>query len=273
MLANTDAADGLVSRAAARQLGKPEREAGSVLSSAQRHTHFLDSRRLAKVSARSDFRFSDLRAGIVTVFLVLPPDRFSSYSRWLRLLVSQAIQELARSPQMAGQPPVLMLLDEFASLGRLEPALQAYGLMAGLGVQLWGILQDLTQLKAIYGTNSGTFLANSGLVQASAPADLETAQWLSRSLGNATISYETTSTNVSSSSSGLFGGSSSSSGSSRSINVTGRPLLTPDETMRMHESRQILLRPGQLPALVGKLRHYQDAEFAGLFDYDQTPAR
>lgn len=120
MLANTDAADGLVSRAAARQLGKPEREAGSVLSSAQRHTHFLDSRRLAKVSARSDFRFSDLRAGIVTVFLVLPPDRFSSYSRWLRLLVSQAIQELARSPQMAGQPPVLMLLDEFASLGRLR---------------------------------------------------------------------------------------------------------------------------------------------------------
>ena len=266
MQANTDAADGLVSRAAARQLGKPEREAGSVLSSAQRHTHFLDSRRIAKVSARSDFRFSDLRAGIVTVFLVLPPDRFSSYSRWLRLLVSQAIQELARSPQMAGQPPVLMLLDEFASLGRLEPALQAYGLMAGLGVQLWGSLQDLTQLKAIYGTNSGTFLANSGLVQASAPADLETTQWLSRSLGNATISFETTSTNVSSSSSGLLGSSSRSSGSSRSINVTGRPLLSPDETMRMHESRQILLRLGQLPALVGKLRHYQDAEFAGLFD-------
>lgn len=191
MMADTDAVGGLVSRAAARQLGKADREAAGVLSSAQRHTHLLDSPRLVASMARSDSRFGDLRNGTATVFLVLPPDRLAAYARWLRLLVAQAIQELARTPQRPGTPPVLLLLDEFAALGRLEPALQAAGLMAGLGVQLWPILQDLAQLRAAYGEQAAAFLANAGLVQASAPADLEAARWLSRSLGDATVQYET----------------------------------------------------------------------------------
>ena len=131
MMADTDAAGGLVARAAARQLGKADREAAGVLSSAQRHTHLLDSPRIAAVTATSDFQFRDLRNGTATVFLVLPPDRLAAYARWLRLLVAQAIQELARTPQKPSTPPVLLLLDEFAALGRLEPALQAVGADGG----------------------------------------------------------------------------------------------------------------------------------------------
>ena len=82
VMQDSDAANGLVARAANRFLGKADREAASVLSNAQRHTHFLDSRRIAKVLSRSDFHFSELRHRITSVFLVLPP-----YSRWLRLLV------------------------------------------------------------------------------------------------------------------------------------------------------------------------------------------
>jgi type IV secretion system protein VirD4 len=264
-MADTDAAGGLVSRAAARQLGKADREAAGVLSAAQRHTHMLDSPRLLATMGRSDFRFGDLRNGTATVFLVLPPDRLTAYARWLRLLVAQSIGELARAPQRPGTPPVLMLLDEFAALGRLEPALQAVGLMAGLGLQLWPILQDLTQLRAAYGQNAGTFLANAGLVQVSAPADLETAQWLSRSLGNATVQYETTSSSRSTPNLlGGAGGGSTSQGTG--THLVARPLLAPDEAMRLPPHAQVLLRPGQPPALVSKLRHYADAEFAGLAD-------
>ncbi len=91
------AAHGLVARAANRHCGKSDREAAGVLSSAQRHTHFLDSPRMAAVTARSDFCFADLKAQTATVFLVLPPDRLDAYSRWLRLLVAQAITDMARS--------------------------------------------------------------------------------------------------------------------------------------------------------------------------------
>jgi type IV secretion system protein VirD4 len=154
-------AGGLVARAANRHLSKTGREAAGVLSSAQRHTHFLDSRRMAAVLDHSDFRFEDLKAGTCTVFLVLPPDRLNTHSRWLRLLVAQAIGALARSTARPAAP-VLLLLDEFAALGRLEPLEQAFGLMAGYGLQLWPILQDLHQLSGVYGERAGTFLSNAG---------------------------------------------------------------------------------------------------------------
>jgi type IV secretion system protein VirD4 len=257
----------LVARAAARQLGKADREAAGVLSSAQRHTHLLDSPRLAATMARSDFRWRDLREGSATVFLVLPPDRMGAYARWLRLMIAGCIQELARAPQRPGTPPALLLLDEFAALGRLEPALQASGLMAGLGLQLWPILQDLTQLRAAYGQQAGTFLANSGLVQVGAPADLETATWLSRVLGQATVQYETSSHSTSTPVFSLNGqGGPGSTSEGTSTHLTGRALLSPDEAMRLAPHLQVLLRPGHMPALVAKLRHYADREFAGLAD-------
>ena len=161
-----------------------------MLSSAQRHTHFLDSPRMTAVMGRSDFPFAALKERTATVFLVLPPDRISTYSRWLRLMVAQALGELARS---AARPsaPVLFLLDEFAALGRLEPVEQAMGLMAGYGVQLWPILQDLHQLRGTYDARAGTFLSNAGLVQVFNVNDTDTAEWVSRALGEMTETYET----------------------------------------------------------------------------------
>ena len=138
LMQDSDAAGGLIARAANRFLGKADREAASVLSNAQRHTHFLDSPRIANVLSRSDFHFSDLRHRITSVFLVLPPNRMDAYSRWLRLLVSQALQDIARdaeasvgahTPSQRLRTPVLFLLDEFAALGRLEAVERAMGLM------------------------------------------------------------------------------------------------------------------------------------------------
>jgi type IV secretion system protein VirD4 len=114
-------AAGLIARAANRHLGKSDREAAGVLSAAQRHTHFLDSPRMVAVLGRSDFRFADLKRRNVSVFLVLPPDRLATYSRWLRLLVAQSLTDMARDPAKPAVP-VLYLLDEFAALGHLAPS-------------------------------------------------------------------------------------------------------------------------------------------------------
>ncbi|WP_424140399.1 type IV secretory system conjugative DNA transfer family protein [Roseomonas chloroacetimidivorans] len=283
-MAASTAAGGLVARAANRQLGKSDREAAGVLSSAQRHTHFLDGPRITAAMDGADFRFEDLRRGVASVFLVLPPDRLDTYSRWLRLLVAQAIQHLARStttapvqqegplpsgaagpaPGPGSRPPVLFLLDEFAALGRLDPVERAMGLMAGLGIQLWPILQDLHQLRATYGQRAGTFLSNAGLVQVSSPADLETATWLSRTLGSGTVAYETASSSTSSPA--FFSNGQTSESEGTSTHLAARPLLTPDEAMRLWPDRQVLLRPGHRPVLAAKLRHYEDKEFRGLFD-------
>ena len=293
-------ADGLVARAANRFRGKSDREAASVLSAAQRHTHFLDSRRVAATLERTDLAFADMRHRVATVFLVLPPDRLDTYARWLRLLIAQALRDVARAgdtpnpspalsaslggsqgateargaqdhPEtasdalsgsqspldapMAPEGPILFLLDEFAALGRLEAVERAMGLMAGYGLQLWPILQDLSQLKALYGPKANTFVANAGVLQTFGVNDLETAEWLSRLLGRATVGSETWSHRP-------------GDPASVAVGTMGRELMTPSEILQLPDHLQLLRLQGRPPMLASKIRYYDDPAFEGRFDPD-----
>src|SRR3954465_4170883 len=265
---DSTAAGGLIARAANRHLSKADREAAGVLSSAQRHTHFLDSPRMVAVMARSDFRFAQLKDRTASVFLVLPPDRLGTYSRRLRLMVAQAITDMARSP-VQPPSPVLFLLDEFAALGPLEPVVRAYGLMAGYGMQLWAILQDLHQLKSLYGPRAGTFLSNAGVTQIFNVNDVETAAWVSKTLGATTEAYETTSQNVSYGKGAPFLGTRSEG---TATHLVRRDLFTPDEVMRLPADTMLLFRQGAYPIRAGKVRYFADPEFHGLFDKPDASA-
>src|SRR3546814_272109 len=103
---------------------------------------------MTAVLGHSDFTFADVKAKATTVYLVLPPDRLATYARWLRLMLAKGLTDLARAPASA-ERPVLFLLDEFAALGRLEPVERAMGLMAGYGITLWPILQDVHQRRPL----------------------------------------------------------------------------------------------------------------------------
>jgi type IV secretion system protein VirD4 len=196
-----------------------------------------------------------MKARTTTVFLVLPPDRLSTYARWLRLIITQSLQDLARA---AGQPraPVLYLLDEFAALGHMSPIERAMGLMAGYGVQLWPILQDLHQLRSTYGGRAGTFFSNASVLQVFGVNDSETAQLVSGLLGQTTIVFSTESRREGT----LF----TKGDTSTSDHHTGRPLLTPDEVRSLPQYQELLFIAGQRPILAGKLRYYADKEFFDL---------
>jgi type IV secretion system protein VirD4 len=267
LMQDSAAAGGLIARAANRFLGKSDREAASVMSSAQRHTHFLDSPRIVAATARSDFQFSALRHDLTSIFLVLPPNRLDAYSRWLRLLVAQALQDIARDAEhrtthgndaeaaQAGaarlKQPALFLLDEFAALGRLEAVERAMGLMAGYGLQLWPILQDMSQLRDLYGARANTFVANAGVLQCFGVNDFETAKWLSQMIGRETTGYQTESHKPGDT-------------TSTSYNVTARDLMTPDEIMQIPPHVQLLRVQGKPVMIARKLRYFADEEFDGL---------
>ena len=246
---------GLAARAANRHLGKSDREAAGVLSAAQRHTHFLDSPRMTAVLGRSDFSFADVKAKPTSIYLVLPPDRLATYARWLRLMLAQGLTDLARAPASTAKP-VLFLLDEFAALGRLEPVERAMGLMAGYGIQLWPILQDVHQLRALYERRAGTFLSNAGVLQIFGVNDHDSAKLVSDLLGQETVVFETMSRALDSEQSGISFGS----------QHVARPLLTPDEVRTLREDYQLLFLAGQRPIVAAKLKYYADREFAGRFD-------
>jgi type IV secretion system protein VirD4 len=258
LMQDSAAAGGLIARAANRFLGKSDREAASVMSSAQRHTHFLDSPRIVAATARSDFQFASLRHDLTSIFLVLPPNRLDAYSRWLRLLVAQALQDIARDAEAAQagsqrlKQPALFLLDEFAALGRLEAVERAMGLMAGYGLQLWPILQDMSQLKDLYGARANTFVANAGVLQTFGVNDFETAKWLSQSMGKETIGYQTESHRP-------------GDIATTTQHIAARDLMTPDEIMQIDPSVQLLRVQGKPVIIACKLRYFADREFDGLY--------
>ncbi|WP_407925269.1 type IV secretory system conjugative DNA transfer family protein [Paragemmobacter aquarius] len=258
LMQDSTSAGGLIARAANRFLGKSDREAASVMSSAQRHTHFLDSPRIVAATARSDFQFSALRHEVTSIFLVLPPNRLDAYSRWLRLLVAQALQDIARDAEAAQagsqrlKQPALFLLDEFAALGRLEAVERAMGLMAGYGLQLWPILQDMSQLKDLYGARANTFVANAGVLQTFGVNDFETAKWLSQSMGKETIGYQTESHRP-------------GDIATTTQHIAARDLMTPDEIMQIDPSVQLLRVQGKPVIIARKLRYFADREFDGIY--------
>lgn len=263
LMQDSAAAGGLIARAANRFLGKSDREAASVMSSAQRHTHFLDSPRIVAATARSDFQFSALRHDLTSIFLVLPPNRLDAYSRWLRLLVAQALQDIARDAEAAQagsarlKQPALFLLDEFAALGRLEAVERAMGLMAGYGLQLWPILQDMSQLRDLYGARANTFVANAGVLQTFGVNDFETAKWLSQSMGKETIGYQTESHRP-------------GDIATTTQHIAARDLMTPDEIMQIDPTVQLLRVQGKPVIIARKLRYFADREFDGLYPPPDT---
>jgi type IV secretion system protein VirD4 len=267
----------LVSSTASRTAAKEMKLRSSVLASAQAHTHFLESPRIRESLSKSDFSFADLKTTDITVYLILPADRLNTFNRWMRLLIQQAITVSARDINVKPKRPVLIMLDEMPTLGRLPSLEQAYGLMAGFGIQLWGIVQDLSQLAKVYGEHGWqTFIANSGVIQYFGSRDKMTAEYFSSLCGVTTIEVHNFSWAVgqaisiatNSSSSYGAGGGSGSSGSSTSTtdnwtrthgtNEAQRQLAYPDELMVMKGEDQIVFVENLDPIVAAKVVWFDD---------------
>jgi len=177
-----------VQRAAADFFDRPEREADSVLSTVRRHLRALSYPEIAASLEGAGLDLAHLKTGSLTVYLCLPGRHIGTCGRWLRLFVNLALQAMERTagPPAAGCP-VLFVLDEFASLGHMRQIEDAAGQIAGYGVKLWPILQDLGQLKALYRDRWETFMGNAGILQFFGNNDLTTLEWVSKRLGVTTI--------------------------------------------------------------------------------------
>jgi type IV secretion system protein VirD4 len=256
------AADGLVSRAAARLLQKADKERSGVISTAQSHTHFLDSPHMARVLGGTTVDLAILKRGGASIYLVLPTDRLDAYARWLRLMIACALLGVART---RGQPRqrLLCLLDEFAHLGRMHPVQRDIGLAGGFGVSFWLVVQDLSQLRSAYGDGWHTFLANVDVLQAFGTNDWDTAEYLSKMTGEATIHVE--SENASRS---VSRGEHPHRqlGAAVSTSEKGRRLLLPDEVRRLPSAAELLFVKGSAPLLVERIDYLRDRVLAARAD-------
>lgn len=171
------------------------------------------------------------------------------------MLLSIAITAVTRF-KTKPNPPVYFLLEEAAALGRLDVIEAAYGLMAGYGMQLHLILQDLNQLASLYQDRWQTFPANSGVIQIFGTRDLMTSEYISKLCGVTTV--ESLSEASAEKRAGFF---SDPNYLSRDDALTSRSLITPDEIMTMHPAAQLLILPHAHPIACFKTAYFLDKRY------------
>lgn len=165
----------------AGQFTEWNKEISSILSTASRQTAFLDDVEMARDLAGS-FDFSTLKRQPQTVYLTLPADMLSRHKSWLRLALTAALRACLNDPRNEGVP-VVFFLDEFAALGHLPIIENVWALVRGYGVQIVPVLQDLGQLKKLYGDRWESFIGNTGAACFFTPGDSLTAKWMSERIG------------------------------------------------------------------------------------------
>jgi type IV secretion system protein VirD4 len=186
---------GIIAGAAETLLSCGENERGSILSTARRNTAFLDTAAPqfidtleAKGRTLPPNIFKSAPNG-ASLYLCLPAQRMGTHGRWLRLMIGLMLEWAYRdlSPPACGSP-ILFLLEEFYALGHMAVIEKAAGYAAGFGVKLWAVLQDLSQLEALYPKSWQTFLANAGAVQVFGVSDHTTTSYISKALGEVELS-------------------------------------------------------------------------------------
>ncbi|QFT29576.1 Conjugal transfer protein TraG [Labrenzia sp. THAF82] len=228
-----DAVNAEVRLGAARMRKRADNERSGVHSTGTAQLSLYSDPIVARNTSASDFCISDLMNGEkpATLYIVIPPSEIARLRPLVRILLNQVLTRLTSHMAFEGGRAVksykhrlLLMLDEFTSVGKLEIFEKAIAFMAGYGLKAFVIVQDLTQLQKTYGREQ-SIVSNCHVRVAYAPNTMETARLLSDMSGKTTLVQKKTSASRTSGRSGT--------NYSHTLTEVARPLLTADECMSL----------------------------------------
>jgi type IV secretion system protein VirD4 len=247
----------VVASAARELLNKSDNERSGVLSTAMSFLGLYRDPIVSAVTARCDWRIDDLVAlgRPATLYLVVPPSDISRTRPLIRLILNQIGRRLTEGLETARhRPRLLLMLDEFPALGRLDFFEQAMAFMAGYRIKAFLIAQSLNQIAKAYGENN-SILDNCHVRVAFSTNDERTARRISDSLGTATEMRAMKN----------YAGHRLSPWLGHlmvSRQETARPLLTPGEVMQLPANEALVQVSGVPPIRATKVRYFLDRELA-----------
>jgi len=251
----------VVASAAREVLNKSENERSGVLSTAMSFLGLYRDPTVAQATSGCDWRIADLvdAQRPVSLYLVIPPSDISRTKPLVRLILNQIgrclTERLEGDPSKSRRHKLLLMLDEFPALGRLDFFETALAFMAGYGIRTYLIAQSLNQISKAYGENNA-ILDNCHVRIAFSSNDERTAKRISDALGTATELRAQRN----------YAGHRLAPWLSHvmvSKQETARALLTPGEVMQLPPQDALVLVSSLPPIRAKKLRYFEDANFTG----------
>lgn len=246
----------VVAQAAREMLNKSENERSGVLSTAMSFLTLYRDPIVAENTSESDFMISDLMDSErpVSLYLIVPPSDINRLRPLIRLVINQICRRLTEEHKPRQRThKLLLMLDEFPALGRMDFFETALGFIASYGVKAMLVSQSINQLRKVYGDRN-SLLDNTHVRLFYAPNTVETAEYISKSLGQTTEEFSTQSE-------GGKKGSLWMTNVNVSHHYTARPLMTPGEVMELPPTDAILLMGGNAPIRCNKITYYRDQNF------------
>jgi len=246
----------VIASAARELLNKSDNERSGVLSTAMSFLGLYRDPVVAEVTRRCDWRITDITGGKhpTTLYLVVPPSDINRTKPLIRLILNQIGRRHTEDLQAkGGRHRLLLMLDEFPALGRLDFFESALAFMAGYGLKSFLIAQSLNQIEKAYGANN-SILDNCHVRISFATNDERTAKRVSDALGTATEMKAMRN----------YAGHRLSPWLGHlmvSRSETARQLLTPGEIMQLPPTDEIVMVAGTPPIRAKKVRYYEDARF------------
>lgn len=249
----------VVASAAREVLNKSENERSGVLSTAMSFLGLYRDPTVAQAISGCDWRIADLvdAQRPVSLFLVIPPSDISRTKPLVRLILNQIgrclTERLEGDPSKSRKYKLLLMLDEFPALGRLDFFETALAFMAGYGIRAYLIAQSLNQISKAYGENNA-ILDNCHVRIAFSSNDERTAKRISDALGTATELRAQRN----------YAGHRLAPWLSHvmvSKQETARALLTPGEVMQLPPNDELVMVSSHAPIRAKKLKYYEDANF------------
>ncbi|MET4239722.1 conjugal transfer protein TraG [Bradyrhizobium sp. RT10b] len=246
----------VVASTARELLNKSDNERSGVLSTAMSFLGLYRDPVVAEVTSRCDWRIADLIADPrpATLYLVVPPSDISRTKPLIRLVLNQIGRRLTEDLHAKDRRHrILMMLDEFPALGRLDFFESALAFMAGYGIKSFLIAQSLNQIEKAYGANN-SILDNCHVRVSFATNDERTAKRVSDALGTATEMRAMKN----------YAGHRLNPWLGHlmvSRQETARPLLTPGEVMQLPPTDEIVMVAGAPPIRAKKARYFEDGRF------------
>lgn len=247
-MALSSSAGNLTKDAALRYIrGQATNEILSILSSTDKHSEWLSSPIMQKITSNPTFRLSDIKRKPTTIYLIIPPRQLQKQARLIRLFINLLIDEVERGGK--SKIPILMLIDEFLALGKMNEFPDAFATMASYNLVLWPFVQDLGKMQSLYGDAFSAFEASSRGIQVFSTTDLTTLEFISKKMGNRPL--------------GALGGITKSND-----NVALRSPDDIEKDVSAETNRQYILQAGSSPTLIEKVPYYTDTRFKDVYDPD-----
>lgn len=247
----------VVASAARELLNKSDNERSGVLSTAMSFLGLYRDPVVAEVTSHCAWHIEDLVRGPqpTTLYLVVPPSDIARTKPLMRLILNQIGRRLTeRLDDSSSRYRLLLMLDEFAALGRLDFFESQLAFMAGYGIRAFLIAQSLNQLDRAYGANHA-ILDNCHVRVAFATNDERTAKRVSDALGTATETRDAKN----------YAGHRLAPWLGHmmvSRQESARPLLTPGEVMQLPPDEALVLISGLPPIRAKKARYFADPQLA-----------